>query len=399
MDMEQQTFTEASNALTAHEIKALAAASGPAVTILLPPDRPNTGGAPVGENRRLPRRLGKAIEEAERQLAERGVDAAEARTLLDPVRELANSIDSEAAPGQCLALFGCGGEFRYYRLPQAVKPTVAVGENFYVRPFLGTLEGEKVFYLLALSQKDMRLLRCTQHSAEEVDTGDRIPRNLQDFLETARPDHVLDNRSTAGPAAGDSRGVVFGTVTDRESQDRYLSAFFRQADRGVNDMIRSTKLPLVLCGVDYEVALYRRVNTYPGLVEQAVHGAPNGLKGGEMHARALECLNADHEQKVDDVIARHARQAGEIAVAGVKDIVRAAWDGRVLDLLVADQAAVPGSFDEAAHEVNAHRRPQNGDEDLINAAAIQAIAHGGRVFVVPRDRMPGKAPLAAVMRY
>ena len=35
--------------------------------------------------------------------------------------------------------------------------------------------------------------------------------------------------------------------------------------------------PLVLAGVEYELAIYRRVNSYPRTLEQPVHGSPDGM--------------------------------------------------------------------------------------------------------------------------
>jgi len=39
------------------------------------------------------------------------------------------------------------------------------------------------------------------------------------------------------------------------------------------------------------------------------------------------------------------------------------------------------------------------DEDLLNAAALQTIVHGGQVFVVPQSKMEENRPMAAIMRY
>ena len=83
----------------------------------------------------------------------------------------------------------------------------------------------------------------------------------------------------------------------------------------------------------------------------------------------------------------------------LKEIVKAAWDGRVLDLFVARGAKEMGNFDEATHRVRTHADDRPGDEDLINAAAVQTINHAGNVFVLPRNKIPHGSQIAAVMRY
>src|SRR5450755_4230859 len=109
---------------------------------------------------------------------------------------------------------------------------------------------------------------------------------------TAQPDHTLENRSSAGPSVGGSKGVLFGTGTGKEDRDEYLLHFYQEVSKGISDLLKGQeKKPLVVCGVEYELAVYSRVNTWVNTCPEGVRGAPNGLKGGEMHARALHCLD------------------------------------------------------------------------------------------------------------
>ncbi len=63
--------------------------------------------------------------------------------------------------------------------------------------------------------------------------------------------------------------------------------------------------PLVVAGVDYEIACFRRVNVYPNLAEDAVHGAADGLKGGELHKRALEAVQSYFSAPFKAALARY----------------------------------------------------------------------------------------------
>lgn len=105
------------------------------------------------------------------------------------------------------------------------------------------------------------------------------------------------------------------------------------------------------------------------------------------------------EAEVEQVIAQHDRQGGEVATAGVNDLLKAAYEGRILHLFAAENAQAMGNFDEAAHRARTHQVPRIGDEDLLNAAAIQTILHGGRVHVIPQARVPGNRPMVVIMRY
>ncbi|MDX2243921.1 MAG: hypothetical protein NW224_24865 [Leptolyngbyaceae cyanobacterium bins.302] len=50
-------------------------------------------------------------------------------------------------------------------------------------------------------------------------------------------------------------------------------------------------------------------------------------------------------------------------------------------------------------ELEIHNDAQPGDEDLLNAAAIQTLFHGGTVYAVEPQNVPDDAPVAAVFRY
>ncbi len=388
-----QTTTIESTHITAQEIKEWGAASGPWVTIFLPVSVPGRA------KRALPDRLRAAAAKAEENLAERSTVSTLIRKVVDPITANIDIIQEEAH-GQTLVLFASEHTCRKYFVAEKLEEKVIAADNIYIRPFLENLEGKREFYILALSQNDIRLLRCDEHSSEEVDLGDYIPRSLLEDMGTAKPDHVLDNRSAPGPSAGSSKGVMFGTSTDKEDRDEYLLHFYKDVSKGIGELLKGReKTPLVVCGVEYELALYRKVNTWANTCPDGVKGAPNGLKGGEMHARALECINKMRDTELAEILAHHDRQAGEAATAGVNEIVRAAYDGRVLHLLTAATAQAMGNFDEASHRARTHQVPRSGDECLINAAAVQTILHSGRVHVMAQARVPGNRPMGAIMRY
>jgi hypothetical protein len=390
--MAQQAVVE-SPSLTTREIKEFAGASGPWITIFLPTD------VPGGRKKSLSARLEKALQSAEEKLRDRQLTLEQIHRLTDAVKNAGPRLEEEAQQ-RSLVLFRSPDEMRTFWLPESLDSTVVVAENVYIRPFLKNIEGEMVFYILALSQKDVRLLRCNEHSSEEVDTKDYFTPNLSDYLAFKKPDHVLENRITAGPGVGAGTGVMFTTGTEAERKDEYLAHFFRQVNDGLVGLLRGQERTLVvLCGVQEALALYRRVNAWSNTPQEGVHGAPNGLKGGEMHARALDILKRTKERELEDILAQHDRQAGEIAQAGVNDIVRFAHEGRVLHLFVAEQANVLGHFDAGQFRSRAHQTDRPGDEDLINAAAVQTLLRGGRVHELPQARVPGNRPMACIARY
>ena len=134
-------------------------------------------------------------------------------------------------------------------------------------------------------------------------------------------------------------------------------------------------------------------------MSEAVHGAPNGLKSGEMHARALEALEKTYANKIDATLADWNHRVGGGASSRLKDVVTAAHDGRILTLLVSDAQQKTGVFDEATNSVKGKETGSSEDEDLVNDAAVQTILHAGNVLIAPQSKMPNGSALAAIFRY
>jgi hypothetical protein len=323
----------------------------------------------------------------------------EIRELIRSVANWDDIYQPKEARGQSVAVFRSPDVFERVWLDERVDALARVAPHFYIRPLLPLFARGRIFYILALSQKDIRLLRCTPADSALVDLSG-VPTSFDAYMNTAKPDHVRDNRSTAGPSSGHSRGVLFGSsVTDAEDKQEYLAHFYKEIDRAVGNILKDGRAPLVLAGVEYELSLYRGLSSYPYLLEQAVQGAPNGLKGGEMHARALEALQREYAARVDAFLEEYNHKSGGLGIHGIKDVVLAAHDGRVNILLVSDSLDVKGRFEEDVHQVKVREDGAPDEEDLLNVAAVQTILHGGQVLVAPNRQMPSGAAMAALLRF
>jgi hypothetical protein len=320
---------------------------------------------------------------------------AEGRELLESVADWGALTEDLELRGKSMAVFRSKDFSRVVFLQEETANRAEIGPQFYIRPLLPELTKDKLFYILALSQKDVRMLRCTLTSSEEVPLGGGVKTDFGDYQDMQKPDHNDKNRASAGPSSGTSKGIMQGTSTDSEARDEYLTHFYKQIGLGVFEALRGKTEPVVPVGVDYELALFRRVNSYPHLSEESVHGAPNGLKAGEMHARAIEALSKNYEKKLEVVLAEYDHKVGGGASNRLKDVVTAAHDGRVLTLVVSDSLTPTGTFDEATNQAIGGK----GDQDLVNDAAVQTILHAGNVLVAPNSKMPNGAPVAAIFRY
>lgn len=193
---------------------------------------------------------------------------------------------------------------------------------------------------------------------------------------------------------------MFGTSSDADSKDEYLAHFFADIDRAVGVALKGSSDPLVPVGVEHEVALYRKVNTYPHLVAPGVHGAPDGLHGGEMHRRALELLDRLAADPKFEGLADFDKRVGTgHASIQIQDIVAAAYAGRISHLYFQENARYPGVFDAVRVRVKRTEDPLDSPVDLVEAAARQTLLQGGEVRMLPGAAMPNGVPVCALFRY
>jgi hypothetical protein len=352
-----------SNALTEDLLKKLAAACGPCITIVLPTN-------PQSD-------LRTQLKDAVRQVADtlKGNGHEE---LLAPLMDEPDPVPVTQRPTGSLIIVRSPEIFVRFFTPIQLRQTIAVEDYFLLQPLVPVIGAGREFYLLALSQKRTRLLLCTSSTSVEVPLPAGTPTNLDDALLNRQPDHVLDNRSSAGPSVGAMKGVLFGTSTDRDNKSEELLVFFHALNKGVHTLLHDVNVPLVPVAVDHELALYRRVNTYPHLVEPGVHGSPDGMKGDEMHRRALAVLRSYVPEPIRKKVEEFDKLVGTgHASTQVEEITKAAYAGRISHLFLRD----------------------NGDQPELNDAVIQTLLHGGHVGVLPQEKMPGGAPACALFRY
>lgn len=83
----------------------------------------------------------------------------------------------------------------------------------------------------------------------------------------------------------------------------------------------------------------------------------------------------------------------------VREIVPAAYDGRIESLFVASDQEQWGTFDPVTRTMHVHRIAKFRDEDVLDLAATQTLLHGGSVYALEREHMPDAALIAAVFRH
>jgi len=369
----------------------LAESRAPAVSIFMPTHRAGQ------EIRQDPIRLKNLVRQAEQQLIDEGTRAAEASNLLKPVASLAEDAAFWRHQADGLAVFRSPDVFRTYRVPFPVAEFVAVSDRFYIKPLLPLLINERRFYVLALSQKAVRLLDCTRDGVEPVPLSD-VPEDIEQTQPEGPAAHLRRHSlPIGGPEGGrfHAHGVGTGDV-DEINVERYL----RLVEDGLQQRLAREQAPLILACVEYLAPIYRKVSTYRYILEEMVVGNPDGIPDDDLHRKAWPIADRHFQQVRAKAIAEfHEGVAKGRAGYTLSDVLTAAFQGRIATLFIPLGLRRWGRFDFNRLALEEHDHEEPGDEELLDLATAQTLRQDGKVYGMKPEEIPGGHLSAAVYRY
>ena len=369
-------------------LRDLLRSTGPCVTIVLPPYRPG------GQEQPMAAKLKSMLPDLQEKLIARHVPEDVTRDLMEPLSDLKDDEDLLSGSQFGLIILRSPERFEHFDLRSSAQPLCVIGSYFQIRPILSAIHLPPEVYLLELSRKQVKLFKCVDHQARRVPLP-RVPETFDEALAFEKPDHNLENRSSAGASVGTTR-VRFGTGSERETQHAHLADFYRMVDRAIMELLHGSDVPLVLAGVDEDTAAYRSIHTYANVIDQTIHGSAEKLSERALAEQAYALVRSS---QIDWATAAAREWKERLAPAryttDLQRILNAAIDGRVDKLFIGATSRAAAAFPLAAKT----GRWSQGDEDLLNAAAVETILHDGRVFELPSDKMPDQADIAATFRY
>jgi hypothetical protein len=370
----------------------------PCVSLYLPMEKIG------GDTRQNPIRFKNLIREAESRLDKLGLRYAETVSLLQPVMEL-DKTDFWENQVQGLVIFISPNLFRYYCLPISFPQLVVVGNNFHIKPLINLINNDGKFYILALSQKNVKFYSGTRYKLNEVEV-ENMPHNLAEILLEDEFQKGVQHRigiARGATSAAQHPGSVHGQGSpDREKHEEDILQFCYAVDGALREKLRGEKAPLILAGVEYLLPIYHQANTYPYLQETGISGNAETLKTEELNHAAWEIIAPLFQQEYQNLMAVYLQLAGEESskiANDIKAIIPDAYYQRIDTLFVPIKQHIWGKFDLENSTVELHPEAEPDDEDMLDFAVIHTILNGGKVYTLEPEAMPSGVKVAAICRY
>ena len=353
------------------------------------------------EQQQNPIRLKNLLAEAETKLLANGLRRPDAEKLMHPAEELLWNADFWQHQNDGLAIFLSDGFHVIYRLPNSFEELLIVSNSFHIKPLVPCLGRGIKFYVLAVSLNNVRLFQANADSMSDVALN--FPTGMKEALWMDEPERYL-NLHTGSVSQHEGKGgsaILHGhNVADEEKTN--ILRFFRSVNEGLNTLLEDKNIPMVLSGVDYLLSMYREVTTYQNVLKESVPGNPDRENLNELHQQASNLVRPIFEESQKKAFEKYQQLDGQkngLATSDLPTAVKAAKFGQVETLFVLLGVQIWGRYDAKNNQVIVESGPNPDNEDLLDLAAAETILNSGQVFAVPREQLPGKGDLAAILRY
>lgn len=334
-------------------------------------------------------RLKNLLSEAEDKLTHLNVPPQDTEAILASARSLLENENFWRHQNYGLALFLSREMTHVCRLPLPFEPFVAVSDRFHLKPLLPLFCENQYFYLLALSQNQVRFFQATRYEISEISLAD-VPTSLAAALQYDDPEKQLQYHS--GSSSG-SQPIYHGQGVGQDDDKTDIKRFLTKVEKELRTYLNNETAPLVVAAVDYIRALYEEVNTYPHLLSDGISGNPDVTSPSELQesawVRIIPLMETSRQKAVSQY---QALKDTDKADNEFSHIVAAAERGQIDTLFVLANASKGTQLDNISEQTEV-------DLNLLDLATVHTFLQDGTVHLLDAESMPDQVPVAAIYRY
>jgi hypothetical protein len=349
------------------------------------------------ENKQDPIRFGNLVKALETSLKQQHEDA-EIRVLLKPFRALEDNSDFWDHTLDGLAVLGGPTFFQVFHLPRPVVELAVAADSLHTKPLRRFLQSVDRYQVLGVSLHKIQIFEGNRDALDELELAPGVPRTLTDALgdELTEPHQTVASYGGAGSAP--MRHSHSGKKDEAEID---MERFCRVIDRAVLEHhSRPSGLPLMLAALPEHHSVFRHVSHNPFLMAEGLTVNPEVLTIDELRERAWEVVEPQYEARLgiltDEFSAAKSKGLGSDKL---EEVAQAAAAGRVGTLLIEADRQLPGRLDAGTGQVIVAALDHPQIDDKLDDLGELVEKMGGRVMVLPADRMPVQTGLAATYRY
>jgi hypothetical protein len=329
-------------------------------------------------------KFGNLTKEALQQLKAAGFEKRTYTELDAQLQDIASDDDFWAHQAHSLCVFATPESLRSYRVASRLTTGVHVSDRFHLKPLLRSVTFHNSGFVLALAENDVRLIHIyADLPAEEIRVAD-MPKDAASHAGKSTLNDRTDVTRSGGP----------------DGQKMRLKQYARKIDEVLRPVLGRGEMPLILVAAEPLAGIYRSINSYQHLTEQALATSPSELTPAQLSDAARPLLDATYAQEVAAIRRlMEDRSSQGRTILDVAQVARAATAGAIGTLMVDIDKDVPGFVDDVSGLVTFAEKDDAYAYDVVSEIAVRALLGGARVMAVRAQDLPNGAVVAAITRY
>ncbi|SRR6056297_899739 len=326
-------------------------------------------------------------------LSDRGMKQSDIDEILKPAKELLEKPMFWSHQDNGLVVYLAKGYFNYFQLPYSVEEKSYINTHFLITPILPMVSLDGTFNVLAISRKNARLLQCTRNESKDI-TPDEVSTDIDDYLEV-----VQEKQLQFHTGAERNKAMFFGHGSGDEDNRGVLEAYFRQLEKAITDKLKNNNHPLILIGLEDNLAFYKSINSYNRTVDQTVDTNPDDMKDHDLKDKGWEKIQNYFLKDMYNSLDQFSERTDNKVSNNLTEVIESTVMGKSKNIFISMGDDRWGHYDEDNHEVHLTDEPSNEDVDLLNWLAVKGLETGSNVYILPREEMPMKSTVAAEFRF
>lgn len=354
--------------------KVMSYRSYPCVSILVPTHRTSPGSKqdPIT----VKNLVKEAISRLNQEFPQRDI-----QPVIDRIESIVSSIDYTRT-SDSMAIYASKDFSARYDLPVTVKEQVIIDETFATRSLIYATSRNPRYLVLALSEKPTRLFDVFLDTPVEISNGDFPAFFIEDEENSPRP---------------------IGEITNMSSyRDEQYNKFFKKIDKTLTSLIKDTKIPLVITGVDRYLSYYKDITELTDHIAGEIKGSYEKSSPHEL-AKLTWPVMEKHMAKAKTGILKKLEEAignGHFS-SGIDQVWNTAFEGRGLMLLVEEGFQFPAVISEDNNILSPAEDSTSPGvvDDAVDEIIEEVINRGGEVHFVDKDDLKIHNRIAMILRY
>lgn len=278
-----------------------------------------------------------------------------------------------------LVLFAADDFCDYATLPFFPGNAIKIARTFATRTLIRALSQLEHYYILCLSQNEVRLIECYDNQLI-AECGEGFPILNETFYSTDR-----------------HKNSFFS------AQDKIIQAFFRTVEEELNKVVEKNPLPFVLAGTGEAMANYEAVIGKEKLVIGKVRGNYDSDSGTELKDLIVKAYQVVSEYKNSKVLESmndiDEAKGKKLVEYDLNQIYHLAQNGQVRELVVDEdyyQSAILSADDMLLLGTEKEGMPV---DDVANFIIQIVSKFGGDIVFVPPYSLSRNNRLTAILRW